>query len=95
MIGMDYLANIRRVVVRFMWVPVVLELASIYYPTLPSSWKVLFLLIGLCTSKHNIYLIIIKFAFIIDSIKFDTTNIKGIISICFWTFVAAFDSQKV
>ena len=87
MMGMDYLANVRRFVVRFMWVPVVLEIASIYYPSLPSSWKVLFLLMGLCTSKNNIYLILIKFAFIVDSVRFDTGNIKGIISICLWTFV--------
>ena len=94
MMGMEYLANVRRFVVRFMWVPVVLEIASIYYPSLPSSWKVLFLLMGLCTSKKNIYLILIKFAFIVDSVRFDTGNIKGIISICIWTFVGASDNIK-
>jgi hypothetical protein len=91
MMGMDYLSSIRRFMLKFMWLPVALELASIYYPSLPSSWKVLFLLIGLCTSKNNIYLILIKFAFIIDSVRFDTGNIKGIISICMWTFVGAFE----
>jgi hypothetical protein len=94
MMGMEYLANVRRFVVRFLWVPVVLEIASIYYPSLPSSWKVLFLLMGLCTSKNNIYLILIKFAFIVDSVRFDTGNIKGIISICIWTFVGASDNIK-
>lgn len=91
MMGMDYLSSIRRFMLKFMWLPVALELASIYYPSLPSSWKVLFLLMGLCTSKNNIYLILIKFAFIIDSVRFDTGNIKGIISICMWTFVGAFE----
>ena len=91
MMGMDYLSSIRRFMLNFMWLPVALELASIYYPSLPSSWKVLFLLMGLCTSKNNIYLILIKFAFIIDSVRFDTGNIKGIISICMWTFVGAFE----
>lgn len=94
MMGMDYLINVRRVVINFIWIPVALELASIYYPTLPSSWKVLFLLIGLCTSKHNIFFIVIKIAFMIDSIKFDTGNIKGIISICMWTYIAAFGTQN-
>ena len=92
MMGMDYLSSIRRFMLKFMWLPVALELASIYYPSLPSSWKVLFLLMGLCTSKNNIYLILIKFAFIIDSVRFDTGNIKGIISICMWTFVGAFEN---
>ncbi len=28
-----------------------------------------------------------------DSIKFDTLNIKGILAISLWTFIAAFDNQ--
>jgi hypothetical protein len=89
--GMECLVGVRKVVVKFIWIPVALELASIYYPWLPSSWKVLFLLIGLCLSPHNIYIILMKMSFMVDSIKFDMGNIKGIMLICLWTFIGAFD----
>jgi len=88
--GMDYLIKVRRIVVKFLWVPVLLEISSVYYPALPSSWKVLFLVLGLSISKHNARLIIIKLSFMGDSIKFDTGNFKGIITICMWSYIAAF-----
>jgi hypothetical protein len=77
-----------------MFVPVLLEIASIFYPNLPSSWKVLLFLLGLSISKSNIYLIVIKLSFLADSIIFDTSNLKGIIAICLWTYIGAFPYES-
>lgn len=30
----------------------------------------------------------------VDSIRFDTGNMKGIIAICMWTYVGAFEKQR-
>ena len=88
----QYLVSVRKVVVKFMWLPVVLEILAVYYDHVPSSWKVLFLLLGLCISKHNALIILIKICFMMDSIKFNRPNIKGILSISIWTYTAAFET---
>jgi hypothetical protein len=58
---------------------------------MPSSWKVLFLLLGLTISKHNASILLIKLSFLFDYLRFDRQNIKGILVTSLWTYTAALD----
>lgn len=89
----DHLLFVRKVMINFLWVPLVLDILSSYYEDVPSSWKFLFLILGLTISQHNISILLMKMFFLIDYIKFDKQNIKGILVTSIWTYTASMNTQ--